>query len=764
MAGESFTDIFNPVQNDYALISLRRVLGCTVDTIWKGTTCSDANMIATAAAFFNVAVAVVGSIFITYTIYVGVADTAREGEAMGGNSVKYTVARVGLGAIMILPVSSGFTLAQLLVIQILVWGSGAADNLWAKISPMIASGGYSQVATVPEDDYKLRGMIAGAIRTRAIGYVCAYRLNEIAEVFGQGSASGGSPIVARPITATGYGTITTTQTFADSGTWFNGSNTLCGSVQYTLASEVALQGQNNVWGNVETVTSAADAATWQVMNAIAVNAVNGGLNAAWGQIDASAKSIANMVYTQARNDAQVQTTIKQGVTAAQSALRNSVNSTLSGASGQIQNLAKEYLDQTAAAGWVFAISWQRANINIAQFFQNIVNGINFNFTVPVSLSSILQPLSTGFYGAQPRLTGSTWQVIAANYERDVGYMRSFDAFFADFGKATPSETAGQVGVPDSSAAGVSSAFRWVLSKLQVTGTNGTSQWSDPLLNLTQIGVGFVDAGLWALGGSVVSDIASGFNIPFVTGVLQRTASASWGLGIILVGAGFWIGGVLPLLPLVYFFGAVISWLVVGLEALIAVPIWVLTHFFPAREPSLIGASRQGYLLLFGLLARPILIIMGLVVSLLLMFAAFAILNSMFFSVFALMIPLDAGPVTSAITSVAAIVVYGIAATIVVSNSCALISELGDAALRWVEIGVQSLWSARFGSDVMQPVNPAAGVANVGRGIGSAAAGIRMAGHHGAQGSANLLSGAGARLRGMMGSAGGGGGSGDRTKG
>ncbi|MFG1388716.1 DotA/TraY family protein [Xanthobacter versatilis] len=734
----SFSGIFTPVQNDYALISLRRVLGCTVDAVWKGTTCSDANMIATAAAFFNVAVAIVGALFITYTLYAGVADTAREGEAMGGNSVKYTIARVGLGAVMILPVSSGFTLAQLLVIQILVWGSGAADNLWTKISPMIASGGYSLVATVPEDDYKLRGMIAGAIRARAVGYVCAYRLNEIAETFGHGSASGGSPIVARTLPVKGlFGqkTDSIVQAFVDSSPdhWYNGSNSLCGSVQYQLPKAtslgVAAQG----------ITGETDLATWQKMNEIAINAATSGLNAAWSQIDSTAKSIANVVYSQGRNDEAIIVLIGNGVASAQSALRNAVNNTLSGSDASIKQLAATYLEETASAGWVFAISWQRANINIAQYFQSVINAANIEGVAPDSLSSILQPMSQpGWFGSSPQLTGSTWRVLADNYERDVGYMRSFDPYFADFTKASPSQAAGQVGVPDTKAAGVSSAFRWVLSKLKVEGDNGTSQWSDPLLILTEIGVGLVDAGLWALGGAAVSDVASGF-IPYVGGLVKSAAAGALFVGGILVVGGFWIGGVLPLMPLIYFFGAVVSWLVIGLEALIAVPIWVLTHFFPAREPSLIGASRQGYLLLFGLLARPILIIMGLIVSLLLMSAAFAILNSMFFSVFALMIPLDSGPVTSAITSLAAIAIYGSAATIVVWNSCALISELGDAALRWVEIGVQSLWSARFGSDVFGQVSPAAGITNMGRSLGS---GALQGGKRASQG----LAGIGGRLR------------------
>jgi len=93
-----------------------------------------------------------------------------------------------------------------------------------------------------------------------------------------------------------------------------------------------------------------------------------------------------------------------------------------------------------------------------------------------------------------------------------------------------------------------------------------------------------------------------------------------------------------------------------------------------------------------------------------MYAAFAVLNALFASVFALMIPLDGGAVTSAVVTAGAVFLYVTAATMVVTNCCALMSELGDAALRWIEVGVQSIWGSQFGQQV-------SGQAGVGGGIG-----------------------------------------------
>lgn len=722
MAGETFTDIFTPVDGDYALISLRRVMGCTVDQIWTGASCGDAGLIATAAGFFNVAVAIVAGILITYTVWVGIANTAGEGESMGsGTSTKYTVARVGLGAILLLPVSSGFSLAQILVIQLLIWGSGAADNLWKLASSDIVTGGYSRVATLPEDDARLRGMLAGAIRTRALGYLCAMRLNDIATTMGKGT-----PVSEREVSGAFLFGLNTeprkrTFTFTDTTGFYNNSNSLCGSVTYSIPvgfepSEVA----NSPTGDIDQSMSGA-------MSEIAVAALNAGLKAGWTSINTTARQIAQAAGSSARNDDQIRQAITSGVDNAQTAIMNGVNSIVNGSGAQINQAAQQYLSKSVEAGWIFAISWQRAAINVYQYFQSALDSVNMQFSNPQSLATLLQPMSQGgWFGGPPQLSGSTWRIISDQYERDVGYLQTFDPFYAEMGKASPAEVGGQVG-GDEAAGYIAGAFSAILNAMRVEGDQA-SVWSDPLLSLVDIGSTLSATGLGLLATATAADVATNL-LGWVPGagtaagaVIGGAAAAAWALGVLVLGLGFWIGGVLPLAPLLYFFGAAISWLVIGLEALIAVPLWVLSHFFPAREASLIGASRQGYLLLFGLLARPTLIIMGLLASLAVMWASFSILNALFSSVFSLMIPLGGGSVASLILSVAAIFIYGTAATIVVSMSCQLISELGDAALRWIEVGVQSLWGARFGQEAMGPINPSGQVAHVGmRGAGMAGA-------------------------------------------
>jgi len=124
--------VFTPVSGDLALGLMRRTLGCVVNQVWQCETCSNSGLIGTVAGVCNVGIAVVAGALVTWSVYRAVFDTARTGAAGGEASTGYSVVRIGLGAVLLLPVSAGFTLAQLLVVQLLVWGSGLADTVWSK--------------------------------------------------------------------------------------------------------------------------------------------------------------------------------------------------------------------------------------------------------------------------------------------------------------------------------------------------------------------------------------------------------------------------------------------------------------------------------------------------------------------------------------------------------------------------------------------------------------------------------------------------------
>lgn len=75
----------------------------------------------------------------------------------------------------------------------------------------------------------------------------------------------------------------------------------------------------------------------------------------------------------------------------------------------------------------------------------------------------------------------------------------------------------------------------------------------------------------------------------------------------ILGAGLSI--YLPLVPFIVWFGAVINWLVVVLEAIVAAPLWAMTHLDGEGEG--VGArSAHGYIFLLNVIVRPFLMVVG----------------------------------------------------------------------------------------------------------------------------------------------------------
>ncbi|MFG1433428.1 hypothetical protein V5F44_21260, partial [Xanthobacter sp. V2C-8] len=154
----------------------------------------------------------------------------------------------------------------------------------------------------------------------------------------------------------------------------------------------------------------------------------------------------------------------------------------------------------------------------------------------------------------------------------------------------------------------------------------------------------------------------------------------WALAL----AGFVVGGLLPMLPLVYFFAAVLGWLLALVESLFAVIVVAVRLIAPGvRGAGLFAGGEAGLSLALDLLLRPALIVSGLVISLLAAGAGLLLLNTTAGAVFSAMIPLDGGPAGSALLGSAAIVFYVVAAVVVMVRSSALAIELPGAVLAFV---------------------------------------------------------------------------------
>ena len=102
---------------------------------------------------------------------------------------------------------------------------------------------------------------------------------------------------------------------------------------------------------------------------------------------------------------------------------------------------------------------------------------------------------------------------------------------------------------------------------------------------------------------------------FGTGEIAGTISgAAVSLGTTLLIVGLIMKIVLPLVPLIYFYTTVMSWLLQILETMFAIPLAVLQLFTPAREPTLIGNFSRVLLSVFAVAMRPFFMIVGLMLA------------------------------------------------------------------------------------------------------------------------------------------------------
>lgn len=158
----------------------------------------------------------------------------------------------------------------------------------------------------------------------------------------------------------------------------------------------------------------------------------------------------------------------------------------------------------------------------------------------------------------------------------------------------------------------------------------------PLAQLSSLGKGLVEHAIRAfamaagtgIGGGLLAMIEQqGFKqvLMAASGFLMSFA----GLGLIL---GFMLYYVIPLLPFIYFFFAVMTWVKGIFEAMVGVPLWALAHLHIDGEGMPGDAATAGYLHILEIFLRPICILIGLLGGIAIFAAMVKVMNQVFYIV------------------------------------------------------------------------------------------------------------------------------------
>ncbi|MFC7455238.1 DotA/TraY family protein [Insolitispirillum peregrinum] len=145
--------------------------------------------------------------------------------------------------------------------------------------------------------------------------------------------------------------------------------------------------------------------------------------------------------------------------------------------------------------------------------------------------------------------------------------------------------------------------------------------------------------------------------------------------------------VLPMLPFIVWLTALVGWLIFVMEAMVAAPIWALTHCRFDGANLIDQAQRQGYVLAFNLFLRPVLMLMGLILSL----AAYSALiqymnNTMIFAIK----QTTSGHMFGIVTTLVMLGMITYVQYQLATKTFALIHMVPDRVARWFNAGAENL--------------------------------------------------------------------------
>lgn len=118
---------FTPPTTDYSIVFLGNIFGI-VEGILAG---SGSQLMGEMFSVFNAAIIALGGMYVMYAFFASVIKTAHVGEFLGRKwSTVWTPVRIIGSFILLVPKASGYCLAQVIVMWIIVQGVGFGDLMW----------------------------------------------------------------------------------------------------------------------------------------------------------------------------------------------------------------------------------------------------------------------------------------------------------------------------------------------------------------------------------------------------------------------------------------------------------------------------------------------------------------------------------------------------------------------------------------------------------------------------------------------------------
>lgn len=694
MEPDSFSDLYSVADSDYALNALEKIFGGIIPYV-----AGQDDVYSEIGTFLTPFIGTMNFIMLCLAVLVGaytflslVADTAADGQVLGRSAdTKNTFLRAGAAALLFLPVSGGFSVVQLLAFGVAVGGSGIANEGWNFYSEQTLDGSaYTAPSTsLSNGDWAMRGQLAEASYAMVLGRLCEQHMDRLAGIY---NVNAQTTRMAVPATTTkdasagwlgGSGTSETKsyEWFYQTADGADASNDICGSVQYSITYNTVSADEDEP-GSAVSVNSFADNLKTLAQNQV-YNSVVRAMNTV---VQPRSSALADRIYSgeagsttgSLRNDAVVQAEIKSIANAAALSIYNN-RSGLAADSATMQQLQEDMIASVTQNGWVMAPVWQRM---MAQLYVS-VRELQTNLDIRVSrndrIAKIFGTSTFGWWGSNNEVSRASFAPV----ERDIDYLKSHLQFVLFKMKQPDTESSntnplGEDAGAEMGGQSLRGLYNFFINHMGPSSSGG-STFKDPFMQYTDIGTNLFWIGTPLVAtSSVIEGVAGLAGADKLVGVLTGPVKA---LGYFILAMAVAYMLLIPTIPILFFVSGFISWAMLVIEAVFALPLALLMWLVPAREPSMIGPWNKVMVTLCGLLLRPFLMIAGLIACIQMLWVGNEILAVVFRNLLMAMTPnwtLSAGVMICGLVGL-----YCYATVLLALHCSSLINLFGDAVMGWI---------------------------------------------------------------------------------
>ena len=615
-----------PSPSDTSVQLLDRIFGTGWNTIFSSGGGTPASVFPTVLGVYDSVLFAILGVIVLYSLLVGIAEASQEGVPLGRRYSRWMPFRIvtAAGFLAPLPAAGGLSLAQAAVLWIVSMSVGAADQVWtAGVTYLVKSGpavvmNVNSGATLAKD--VLQSLVCedwGNSQLVFIGNGTQYEMTDPSNPFTP-------PVPLSPLPGSLIRQDTTSRTIpapaAAASAW---TSQLLG---FGAPGSAGTQTEGISFDGAPS-SGLPPGACGAFSFAFPQTPDPGQQAIATAQANALSQMIATLVPVAGaivNNQTPSRQTLVDAVTQYQGALSSAATSIMS--SGTNGPALAAWQSNATAAGWLTAGSFYWSFSRINQKLSRLMNE-HWSYS-GIAVDAL--PDTGGVYGLRSLLAGTD------------AYANGLDQAAAFSGGNAPGSAALTASAQNiANGSSLVNKFLTLVSSpvtsLVDAFSSALSENGDPVLAAQSFGNTVIDAteatlvssvGTMALGAGVgnswVAQATARTGFDFAKAIqIASTYLAPFllVLSLALLGFGALLAYILPALPFVVWTLGVIAWLVLILEALVAVPVWGILHASPEGDGFLPGTVRNGYLFLLDLFARPALMTIGF-------FSGFAVLEAL----------------------------------------------------------------------------------------------------------------------------------------